>query len=311
MVVEPGTQNGRAFEAPGRFVFGLDPFRYRFEVRATGGEDELVGDHRLLSFRVETATPRRGRPLRCSHPSSRGRVDPERVIRRAGGEDLDFAEDFDLRMYCFGRTLELVRAGATLVPEYGFARGSSRSYVARKTSEARARPLGRVEGAGFVPFPASASTPRPDGPPVLPGLAPADVALGGHVVLHPYVEARRDGVRFYLRDDLWTLRVRRPDGGERVCAMSPQPVVPIVDFFSKPRRGGRVGSTIDAMRHCPEGTFDQVGIYEVVPDVDLQYDGSRQGFDAVTGRFRGYPGYVRVRPPRNAYTPYPPLPRSP
>ena len=55
---------------------------------------------------------------------------------------------------------------------------------------------------------------------------------------------------------------------------------------------------------CPEGTFSVPGVYEVVPVVDLVYDGARYGYDVVTGTFEGRPvavrrlggGYVEQRP---------------
>ena len=87
------------------------------------------------------------------------------------------------------------------------------------------------------------------------------------------------------------------------------PVQSSIDFWTKLRRGGRTSSTVDGGRYCPEDTFDAPGIYEVVADVALPYEGGRFGFEAVTGTYRSHVGYVRVRPRVGTYFLFP-TPRS-
>jgi hypothetical protein len=207
-------------------------------------------------------------------------------------------------MYCFGRAYEALLAGGSLVPVYGVKRASAKAYLARSVDDASLRPLASVRGEAFVPFPrAETQTETPaegsGGPGVTVGLVPTDSTAPGAPALHAYLRATR-AVRLYMRDDLVSFRITDPAGRVAECAPPRTVIVPIIDFWKRLSRGGRIDTTTDAARYCGE-IFREPGIYEVIPRLELPYSGERFQIDAVTGTFTGAPSYVRVRPQRGRY----------
>ncbi len=270
------------------------PWKRRLAITSRRAQ-EVVLDRRLLQLTV--LEPReRGRPRRhvCRYPSAPTRPREDSVRVMAEGET--YEEWLDLRELCWGRPLDaLARGAASVEVAYGF-RGRGQ-FVVRQAGERR--PPHRVAGTGFVfeaPSSTSASAPVPSneessGPLVRVSMA----AVSTSAVPSFSVSVRGEGTAapryVYLRDDLFSFRVSGPLGSVR-CTTARTDVVPIVDFFRRLSRSSRTTLASDYV--CPEGTFDVPGVYEVVPEVELVYDGARFDLEAVTGSFVGEVTPVRI-----------------
>ncbi len=287
------------------------PFAYLFELRATAGATpEVVADRRLLSFRVHVEGRRR--PLTCRHPDAPRRVSQGRVRRLGGDEPSVWRETIDLRMYCWGRALAALSAGARVEVRYGFGRrprrdrwvtrmvtgvGESRSEMAMASS---------LEGPEFtfspIEEPASGSADAGDDavPRVSISMSSIDTSRGASVTFRPRLRATGGAVRVYVRDDLFRFAVRGPLGAY-VCAMERTPIAPIIDFFTRLRGRRSAGGRVGVAFACPDA-FMVPGIYEVTPMVDLDYGpGDYDLDDVVTGTFTGEKVLVRIRRGRGGY----------
>ncbi|MEO0321770.1 MAG: hypothetical protein AAF447_02355 [Myxococcota bacterium] len=255
------------------------PFKRRL-VWTSAAEQEVVLDRRLLAIRVR---PAEGRARECRHPDAPTRTPEARLRRLAPGQRVE--EWVDLRTYCTGRARASLLAGpTTLELRYGFRRGGARRWILRDgAGERTASVVGLEHAFAPPPVPEAAQVPAPDAVAV----SLANTTARGVPTFT--VRLRGEGVRVYPRRDLFRFRVRGPLG-EVECRPRRQPVVPIRDFY---RRLGRWQASMSARWACPEGTFSVPGLYEVVPVVDLVYDGTRHGYDAVTGTFEGAPATVR------------------
>jgi hypothetical protein len=261
---------------------GETPYRYRFTLvlsDGTAGAD-VVMDRRLLSFRFTAEGSRRART--CRHPEAPARVSDGRVVHLEGTAR-SVSEWIDLRMYCFRERNELARGG-TLVASYGFSRAGRDRWLVRGE-----RPRS-IDGPSLT-LAAAPAAETPSGPGLR--LADRDVRSGAGLVFAVTL-GTPERTRVYLRDDLFRFSVRGPLGAVE-CRVPREEIVPIVDFYRRIGGRARARTTIEARRWCPRDTFALEGIYEVVPHVDLVYDGSRYDFEALTGSFDGPPALVRVR----------------
>lgn len=271
---------------PLRITVSEDPRPYHVHVSVSVGAADLravVADERLLRFEVERA---RGAPLRCDFAGTPARVDPEMLREAPAIESVVFDVIVDLRMYCSAAAFSALAGGARLVPHVGFRSGGRDRYVVTGPR----RPVVDVPGASFRFVPPTTSA---AGVPIRVNL-PA-VATRGNVILSPEVEAL-EAVTLYFRSDLFTFAVRSPSGVERRCAVPRHPITPVRDFFSRLVAGRRLSVRIDVARICP-GLFEEPGVHDVIPVLELPYDGGSVGLTALTGTFRGAPSFVRVEPP--------------
>lgn len=288
---------------------GVDrPFRYIVTMRPRGDAPlEVVADRRLLSFVVRR--PESRRRFRCAHPHAPPRPDEERVrtSSRGGEAGSVWREWIDLRMYCWGGALAALRDGAQVEGRYGWRRADRRRWVAR-TPESPWREW--TGGVDLVPF----SFSRVEEPPTrrldeewesdtsenARRVAPVHVMLssrtvlrGGMVSFRPSVRAREGRARVYVRPDSWSFEVRGPTTTVR-CAIPPGGGAPPADLFRPITERYAAVDLLDAEFMCPEGTFDQAGVYEVVPELSLRHSGEEWGYDAIIGRFAGPPSPIRV-----------------
>lgn len=270
------------------------PWKRRLAITSRRAQ-EVVLDRRLLQLTV--LEPReRGRPRRhvCRHPSAPTRPLEGRMRAMAEGET--YEEWLDLRELCWGRPLDVLARGAASVEvAYGF-RGRGQ-FVVRQPGERR--PPNRVAGVAFVFEPLSSarqpalvpSIEETSGPLVRVSMA----AVSTSAIPSFSVSIRGEGEtarrHVYIRDDLFSFRVSGPLGSVR-CTTARTEIVPIVDFFQRLSRSSRTTLASDSV--CPRGTFDVAGVYEVVPEVELVYDGVRFDLEAVTGSFVGEVTPVRI-----------------
>ena len=264
------------------------PWHYRLTLRSNQSQ-EVVRDRRLVRLTVRPEGSRRRH--RCAHPQAPRRVSEGRVAQLGASEIHE--EWIDLRMYCWGAALRALQDGnASIEVSYGFTSRSRHRWVARTADERR--PPFRVEGTAIAWTQPSPSEPT----------ASSDLAEGTSVELdvapsttraeHPSFRARIRGTgRIYPRDDLWSFIVRGPLGSV-ACRPDRQTIVPIVDFFRRLNRRG-VSTVLGSRDLCPEGTFEVEGVYEIIPVIELIYDGEEHGLDdVVTGTHRGPPAPFRV-----------------
>ncbi|MGF1467793.1 MAG: hypothetical protein ACFCGT_16840 [Sandaracinaceae bacterium] len=154
--------------------------------------------------------------------------------------------------------------------------------------------------------PDDAATPPPPSP-VDVTMDARDVRRGTSLVLRVAVRAHDGRVRAYVRPDSWTFRVLRPDGASVRCGILRGGGSPPPDLFAHLSERRAVRHRLDASFFCPDGTFEDAGIYEVTPKLRLDRSGDQWDLDAVTGRFvgptvairvrRGPSGYVEQHPP--------------
>jgi hypothetical protein len=302
--------------APARLDVTLEPFpeagpwKRKLILRSLRAQ-EVVRDRRLLELTVLEARER-GRPRRhvCRYPGAPARPVEARVAAMSAGET--YVEWLDLRELCWGRAARVLESGeVTVEVSYGF-RARSRAVV---REEGERRPPHRVAGDAFT-FALPTTTPAPSAATssaTTPGASPASAtpasatpssatpasaltvslaptSTAGTPVLSVTIRGEGGG-RIYVRDDLFSFDVRGPLGSVR-CAIPRTTIVPIVDFYRRLARPTR--TSIAASIQCPEDTFAVAGVYEVVPIVDLVYDGARYDLEAVTGRFEGAPAAVRI-----------------
>ena len=275
------------------------PWKRKLVLRSLRAQ-EVVRDRRLLELTV-LETRERGRPRRhvCRYPGAPARPVEARVAAMSAGET--YVEWLDLRELCWGRAARVLESGeVTVEVSYGF-RARSRAVV---REEGERRPPNRVPGDAFTfalpsattgatsasttTDPTATATTTATTSALTVSLAPTSTA--GTPVLSVTIRGEGGG-RIYVRDDLFSFDVRGPLGSVR-CAIPRTTIVPIVDFYRRLSRPTR--TSIAASIQCPDDTFAVPGVYEVVPIVDLVYDGARYDLETVTGRFEGAPAAVRI-----------------
>lgn len=285
------------------------PFRYILTVRPRGGDPvEVVADRRLLELRVRPAEGR-GRRYRCRHPRRPRRPDGDRVrtLRRGDPDGGVWREWIDLRMYCWGRALSVLRDGARVEGRLGWRRRSRRRWVARAPESSwrgwtggvdlmdftflgvAEEPTRRVD-AGAAPAAEEGEAPAP---PIEVDLSRRSVRSARWLTLRPSVRAAEGRERVYVRPDAWSFRVEGPTG-RAVCRIRPGGGTPPPDLFRTITERRPARELLDADYMCPAGTFDRAGVYEVVPKLRLDHGGEAWGFDAVTGRFVGPATPIRI-----------------
>ncbi len=287
---------------------GVDrPYRYLVSARVAGDDPvEVAFDRRLLSFEVRPAEGR-GRRHRCRHPAA-PRTSGRARTRTVEG-DREWREWVDLRMYCWGAARRALDAGARVEARYGWRRGSRTRWVARAPGARRARDiLGGVSPEPFL-FPARPEEERrtrrlgDDA-----AASPLEVALSSRSVrteaglsFRVAVGAAAGSERVYVRPDAFTFLVRRPSGAVTRCSLPRGGGYPPPDLFRRVTGRARAVEALDASQFCPDDTFADAGIYEVVPKLRLEHDGGEWNLRAVTGRFVGPTSVVRVTRGENGY----------
>lgn len=284
------------------------PYRYIFTLRpTTWSSAEVVADRRLLTFVVHPEG--RGRRRICRHPDAPRRAPEGRVVTLSqSGETPEHREWIDLRMYCWGRSLRALEAGARVEVYYGFRRRGRGRWVAREEGAEPRSAVRRLEG-GELTFSAidddeeegeGEETEEGEEEPVIRvSMGSRDVRTGGGLVFRPRLRATSP-VYVYVRDDLFRYRIDGPLG-ETECALRRTPISPVIDFYRRLGGRRRAGGTLAISLACPDA-FQVAGIYEVTPIVDLVYDADRWEIeDVATGTFEGEAVPVRVRRGERGY----------
>lgn len=241
---------------------------------------ELDFDQRRLKI---TITGREGQIRHvCRHRVLAGEdVERRRILLEAEGEV--WAERIDLSDYCYPEALDQLGTGATIEATLG--EGSGTGSLASSHVEAKSEPH------------ASTVTPpsKPEEDVVQVRLRPTRARTPDALRLQLSLRARRGAHWVYPRLDLWRFRVEGPKG-LRECAPRRDRIVPIVDFYRRVSPGRPLRQTLLASYACP-GVFEEPGVYEVTPIIDLVYSSPSEARRAITGTFEGPSSRVTLRGP--------------
>jgi hypothetical protein len=277
----------------------------------------LAADGRLLHLEVlapetdETPDPPKGKkpkprkPLVCKLPLGLrpGTVVEDRVLLLSPGAR--YEEIVNPALYCFGRKEhEALVAGASVTAKLGFAPGKPRGkkepalvppFVAEPTlPEAPVSPVKELVAAPFTvtagpPQPALAAEVTPNqedpGAPRLEIAAPVRVEATNGRSVDMTVTIRNAGSRatkIHLRRDDVTFVVDGPAGsvqcGTPVLGRASPP-----ESFTTLRASGKQSFAIRLFEPCPDGAFDQPGLYRVRATVTLTDSGEKYALHALTG----------------------------
>ncbi|AKF06428.1 hypothetical protein [Sandaracinus amylolyticus] len=273
-------------------ISGDTPFRRVLTIRASA-PIELNADRRLLRIEVRPEGARRA--LTCEHPERPARLDADRVVRLEAGQT--WQEWIDLREYCWGRALDALSAGGDVAVTFGPRRARRGDVTLRVLGEP---PVDHRElGPTTVHLDAMPRALEPD-PSARVRVVMSDRDARSITTFSVRVRAREGRARAYVRPDRFSFRVHGPDADVE-CAMPHGGGAVPADLFQRLSARGGPSFTLDARAFCPEGTFDDAGIYEVVPVLELEHDGAQWNLDAPTGTFVGAPAFVRVRRDARGY----------
>jgi len=265
-------------------------------IRNDGTDSEAVAlDPRLADLRFRSGH----REIRCDSPDPDGPLGAADVrweeIAAGGSASLAI----DPRYHCW---TDLERFASS---SGGTDAEVSAVYHVVLMDPAFGRPVGR---AGDLDASTTAAIPADGSWGVTAGRGEASEESGPFSVEARSVDATRGS-------DVWlTLTVRNRSGepvklvdhptqfrfevlgptGARTCSMGPWRIRPISDLLVRLGRRGKYVKRIDLSAYCPEGTFDEAGVYRVEPTYDpyLAESASEPVWDTP---IRGRTALVRIR----------------
>ncbi|QQR89252.1 MAG: hypothetical protein IPJ88_13710 [Myxococcales bacterium] len=265
-------------------------YRFVAQVELSGWPAaEVVADRRLLSLLITPEAKKRS--LRCVHPEApRGMPDAERIkTASAEGHAPAWREWVDLRMYCNGRALKALQGGATVQAVYGWKKKNKSKWIARSTVDPEIKIIAlESESVTLGKEPEQESSGA-----VKLSLRSSDRRDKRGLSFQVAVFSPESSAYVYLRPDLYRFSVKR---GEQttLCGLYQTIANPIRDFFQKLGGRRRIAKSLDVSQMCPE-LFNQAGIYEVSPMLDLPYEGESFGLKTFNGSFQGPAAVFRIR----------------
>ena len=310
---------------------GTEPARVAFDLRLLSLEVQPAAVESDDKRRGKAA-----KPVQCKLPANvrpdLPRPDLELVL--APGEGL--VDAFDPRLYCFSakRTSPLV-GGAQVTVRLGFAektkvvwsKGKRETVVVEQSPPFVARRVAALPDlteihAERVPDPGPGA-PRSDvdaikelvaapieiapaSPPAPPSATAAPFELStvegsdarsarGVTVSVSLTNQSSQAKHVYFRREALSFEVSGPNGLVR-CEPGPDVRAPDRLGFSRVKAGGRIVAKSLLIELCPEGTFDEPGLYLIDAGFDARRSGSEFGLDAFTGQLESQvPVTVRVQ----------------
>jgi len=279
--------------------------------------------------------PKPVKPVVCRLPAN-VRPDmprPELEVRLAPGEGI--VDAFDPRLYCFSaKHQSLLAGGAQVSVHFGFAEKTkavwkkgkpetlvveqSPPFVARRATpipdltEIRQEQI-RDPGPGaprsdidaikeliapaieIAPEVAMART-QPPGPFELLAVEGSDAKTARGVTVTVSTVNRSPEAKYvYFRRELLSFDVSGPNGIVS-CEPGPDVRAPDRQSFSRLKPGGRISASSRLIELCPDGTFDEPGLYLVDTSFDATRSGGEYELDAFTGHLESAePVAVRVQ----------------
>jgi hypothetical protein len=285
-----------------------DAARWKLRVVNKGSVPlRLAADARLLSFEIEpdatpgaTETPKKPKPVTCALPADmRPAGDDERVLVLPPGRA--FGETFDPQLYCFGATESAaLRAGGRVTARMGFSPGRGkleRPFVISPFDgiEPRVAAAKEIAAPSFtLAALAPAAPPAASAPLTGPRLSVAlpewlDANRGAEAAGTVTVSNAGDRpVTLRLRPDTVTFSVATPGGASVRCGRGTAMGTPVRELFDTVPARGSAALPVLLAALCPAATFDQAGLYRVVPTLDTRRaSGERIGLATFDGEVVG------------------------
>ena len=286
----------------------------------------IVADATRLSFLIRG--PADKKYATCSIPTSMQSSPVARQLVLQPGEL--YAEDFDLRLFCWGDAADRLIAGASTTAFLGWSPGKPKRYGKPKPPSPPFAVEATVPPAAFADqkrlaslttwlnadaFTSSKPSPDEDKPTVL-GAPDLRLRTPRWVDASNVRDARLTATltnvgdrtaTVHLRPDDLEVTVFKPDGQTAVCPAGPSMRASARDFFQtiKPGKSSSVVYLIAEM--CPRDTFERPGIYELRATLRVRDDGATYGLHALTGNFPVKQStLLRIRSAREPYHAAPP-----
>jgi hypothetical protein len=310
---------------------GTEPARVLFDLRLLSLE---VRPPVVESAVKAKAKP--PKPLVCKLPANaRPDVSrAELEMRLAPGEGV--VDAFDPRLYCFSATKKSpFTPGSQVVVRLGFPektksvwkRGQRETLVVEQTPPFVARrataipdltemhrepvrdpgplaPRSDIDaikeliapGIELVPEAPAAAPSAPSQPFELLTTAGSDAKSARGVTVAVSVVNRGPQARYlYFRRELVSFEVSGPNGSV-TCEPGPDVRAPDRQSFSRIKPGGRVSATSRLIELCPDGTFEEAGLYLIHTNLVATRSGAEFELDAFVGRLESQvPVTVRVQ----------------
>lgn len=318
---------------------GTEPARVLFDLRLLSLEVQPPAEDSAPPRR-----PRIPKPILCQLPANVRPDAPEPAfeVRLEPGEGL--VDAFDPRLYCFSASNRspLARGGRVAVrlgyPEKTrsvWRQGKRETQVLEQTAPfvaRRATPLPDLEqireeapvdtGPGAPGSDADAikqlvaqpielppASPEPAPPPSTPlelvTLEGSDARNARAVTAAVAIVNRSAEPSYvYFRRELVSFEVSGP-GGAFTCEPGPDERAPDRQSYSRLKPGGRVTATSRLIELCPDGSFEQPGLYLVETRLEATRSGAEFGLDAFRGRLESdEPVPVRVQEGATPFAPH-------
>jgi hypothetical protein len=294
----------------------------------------VPADLRLLHLVVESGDSmgrRADKPVKCALPQGL-RLDtfPERSALLLGPGDV-YVEDFDPRLFCFGKEAAAITGGALVQGTYGWevpktARKLDAPFAVEGTAfPAVVRPMKEVDLPSFVlswqppaqrlAAPATSATLAPEPPHDVPSPEDAARALPidenaarFELIATPHVDAS-SGPAVTLsvtltnighRDALAAVRARglafEVDGPDGEVACPYEKHISVArEGFQPLRPGASTTLTVLVAEACGQEIFRRPGLYTITTTLHLTEDGAEHGLAAWTGAIKARePTLVRI-----------------
>jgi hypothetical protein len=325
---------------------GTEPARVLFDLRLLSLE--VTPPEPAATDKPKKAKPKPPKPVTCKLPAN-ARPDVPKVefeVLLAPGDGV--VDSFDPRLYCFSKKQKaLLVGGAKVTAHLGFPektktlwkKGKRETVVVEQTHPfvaKRATPVPDLEKLGEEPArdpgPGAPSSdkdavkeliapaleiatravtaePPPSEPFQLVATDGSDAVTSRQVTVAVSIINRgKEPRHLYFRREGLSFKVSGPSGVVR-CEPGPDVRAPDRQSFSSVKPGGRVSAVSRLIELCPDGTFDDPGLYLIDSSFEATRTGANFGFSAYTGSIEGRaPVAVRVQQGPRPYLPqHPPL----
>jgi hypothetical protein len=325
---------------------GTEPVRVLFDLRLLSLE--VTPPEPAATDKPKQAKAKPPKPVTCKLPAN-ARPDVPKVefeVLLAPGDGV--VDSFDPRLYCFSKKQRgLLVGGAKVAAHLGFPektktlwkKGKRETVVVEQTHPfvaKRATPVPELEKLSEEPArdpgPGAPSSdkdavkeliapaieiatravtaePPPSEPFQLVATDGSDAVTSRQVTVAVSIINRgKEPRHLYFRREGLSFKVSGPSGVVR-CEPGPDVRAPDRQSFSSVKPGGRVSAVSRLIELCPDGTFDDPGLYLIDSSFEATRTGANFGFSAYTGSIEGRaPVAVRVQQGPRPYLPqHPPL----
>jgi len=323
---------------------GTEPARVLFDLRLLSLEVTPAEPEALAGKKAKPP-----KPVTCKLPPNARPDVPkaEFEVLLAPGDGV--VDSFDPRLYCFSKKQRgLLVGGAKVAAHLGFTektktvwkKGKRETVVVEQTHPfvaKRATAIPELEKLAEEPVrDPGPGAPSSDKDAVKELIAPAievatqsavasetphtepfelvstdgsDAATGRQVTVAVSIVNRgKEPRHLYFRREGLSFKVSGPSGVVR-CEPGPDVRAPDRQSFSSVKPGGRVSAVSRLIELCPDGTFDDPGLYLIDASFEATRTGANFGFSAYTGSLESHaPVAVRVQQGPRPYLPqHPPL----